>query len=141
MSPHEATNNPANTYVPTYMDEGAVWVNAPGGLIDPVASVPQCLALESVGGLLAALDALGYSAVAVYLSEPWHGGTAEFNRRVPWLQIAVGANPPFQWNAGKCASYWSHGVTPFTGSSYENDLRQDIDNRTQQAVNGNPDIG
>lgn len=133
--------DPANDYVPVFMPEGSVWVNAPGGLIDPVASVPQCLTAASAGELLPALAALGYDSVSVFLDEPFHGGTTDFNRRVPWLTVVMGGNPAFIVNAGKIANYWNHGVNPFEGSSYENDLRQDFENRSQQAAAGNPDIG
>ena len=47
----------------------------------------------------------------------------------------------FAVNAGKFANYWNHGVSPFVGSSYEMQLKDDISMRTQAAINGNPNLG
>ena len=153
----ENETNAANLFIPEFMPEGTIQIVAPGGIVSHVASVPQCMDFEDSDALLMALAALGYVHTKTFPYWPFtpapgttfSGGLLE-NGNVPWL--VVSPVPPvngvwdasqgaFGVNAGKFANYWNHGVSPFVGSSYEMQLREDIANRTEAAKQGNPNLG
>jgi hypothetical protein len=121
-----------------------------------VASVNKCLAFESVGGLIAAVQDAGYPYVETfdYAPFPPASGTSfaggPRDGLVPWLGISP--VPPLNgiWDAqqgafvvaaGVYGYFWRHSdVIPFVGSSYENDLRADVQMRIESAKNGYPAI-
>jgi hypothetical protein len=105
--------------------------------------------------LLLALAALGFVYTENFSYWPFvpaagttFSGGLE-NGNVPWIVVSpvpkVGvwdaSKGAFAVNAGKFANYWNHGVSPFVGSSYEMQLKDDISMRTQAAINGNPNLG
>ena len=151
--------NAANLFQPNYMPEGTIYTLAVGGIFNWVKSNPYCLSFADQDGLAMALNALGYTYVETTSADPWPAGGQTFyggdeEGQVPW--VALSPVPPktgpdgklmysaqdgaFAVNGGIFAAYWSHGVKPFVGSSYEADLRADINNRIQQAKAGNPVI-
>ena len=158
VRPHagSASDRPANTYMPQFMAEKTIAITATGGLVTGwVASVPKCLTFESVGGLIAALQDLGYLYTETFDFSPFQpapgtsfaGGPRD--GFVPWLGVSPVPVINGQWrtdqgafavNAGSFANYWNHGVNPFVGSSYENDLRADIQVRVESAKQGMPAI-
>ena len=151
-----------NSYLPVYMPEQSIFITAAGGIQDWVASVPQCLAFENVNDLVSAIQALGYDFTGAFPNWPFKtngtfGGGPTTVGLVPWLGISpvppTNSGPPdfrpiwsaadgaFVVNAGKYGAFWSHGVTPFIGSSYHTALIQDIQMRMDAARGGNPDLG
>lgn len=139
MTATEPTTRPANDYVPDFRDEGDVKIVAAGGIIGIVEPVPACLEDNSLPGLVAAMNDLGYSPATFYYW-PFYGGVAWFSDMVPWLSMTDSYLHTFYVNAGIFANYWAHGVNPFVGSSYEQSLRADINYRFQAAAAGYPTI-
>lgn len=151
-----ASDRPANSYTPQFMAEMTISVTATGGLVTGwVASVPECLTFESVSALIAALQDLGYPYTETFDFSPFEpapgtsfaGGPRD--GFVPWLGISPVPVINGQWrtdqgafavNAGVFANYWNHGVHPFVGSSYEADLRADVQRRVDSAKQGMPII-
>lgn len=157
-TPNPVTVYDPNTYVPQYMPEKTIYLMAAGGIQDWVASVPQCLAFESVDDLVSALQALGYAFTASFEEDPFSNANGTFaggpkgNGHVPWIGISpvpfsMPANPPqasdgaFVVNAGKYGDFWNHGVKPFIGSSYHATLIDDIQMRMDAARSGQPNLG
>ena len=140
MTATTTTDRPANTYEPEFRPEqglGSVKIVAPGGIAGWVEPIPACLADESLPGLVAAMQDLGYY-VATFAYWPFYGGSAWFSDQVPWLAMTNSYMVTFYVNAGLFAAYWNHEAHPFIGSSYEAGLRADIDYRFQAAAAGYP---
>ena len=145
-----------NSYLPVYMPQETIILTAAGGIQGFVASVPQCLAFESLNDLVLVLQSLGYFYTAGFAYVPFSPANGTFSGGpgdglVPWIGMSPLPfslnNPPeaadgaFVVNAGKYANFWNHGVSPFIGSSYHVDLIKDIQMRMDAARNGNPNLG
>lgn len=155
-TPNPVTVYDPNAYVPAFMPEKSIYLIATGGIQNWVASVPQCLAFESVNDLVSALQSLGYAYTASFESVPFtvptgqeFAGGPKGNGHVPWIGISPvpttngwhAEDGAFVINAGKYADFWNHGVHPFVGSSYHMTLIDDIRMRMEAAKGGQPDLG
>lgn len=164
MQPTET--NAANLFVPDYMPEHTIYTTAVG-ILEWLASFPKCLSFEDEDGLKMALAALGYPYTAAFdyaplpTGQPFGGGPK--NGLVPWIKLSPvpvtndqwlffftregvwvqgwEENGAFAMTAGQLAAFFSHGVEPFVGSSYEADLRKEISNRIEAAKAGTPVLG
>lgn len=148
-----------NNYLPQYMPEQTIYLVAAGGIQDWVASIPKCLAFESLDDLVLSLQSIGYAFTSSFEDVPYvvpsgndFAGGPKGDGSVPWIGISPvpPTGYPATWhaqdgafvvNAGVYADFWNHGIHPWIGSSYHKTLIEDINMRMDAARNGAPNLG
>lgn len=158
-TPNPVTAFDPNNYHPQYMPEMTIYLVGAGGVQDWVASIPKCLAFESINDLVSAMQSIGYAYTSSFESVPYSvpagndfAGGPRGDGSVPWLGISPvppSGYPPvwqasdgaFVVNGGVYGDFWNHGVHPFIGSSYHLALIDDVKMRMDAARAGTPNLG